>query len=216
MGIAPERTFVPSVASLRIQSRALRALPLTALVLDLLLLCATVALSAYGRSTVFVIDTANAPGLSQSSDGPPLAQSIALIAVPLVIAWILLIVLRGGYDRGVFGAGADEYKVVVNASLLTAALLGIGCYLLKFQLSRGFFIIAFVIGPLLLVAGRYILRRSLHRARRHGAFAQRTIIVGGDDHVDAVASVLSRETWLGYNVVGAVVPAGNAPPPRAG
>ena len=99
---------------------------------------------------------------------------------------------------------------MVNASLLTAALLGIGCYLLKFQLSRGFFVFAFVIGPLLLVAGRYILRRSLHRARRHGAFAQRTIIVGGDDHVDAVASVLSRETWLGYNVVGALVPAGNA------
>ena len=44
MGIAPERTFVPSVASLRIQSRALRALPLTALVLDVLLLCATGAL----------------------------------------------------------------------------------------------------------------------------------------------------------------------------
>ena len=210
MGIAPERTFVPSVASLRIQSRALRALPLTALVLDLLLLGATVALAFYGRTKVFVFDSGNSLGLSQTGTGPTLAQSIAFVAVPLLIGWILLIALRGGYDRGVFGAGADEYKTVVNASLLTAALLGIGCYLLRFQLSRGFFVLAFVIGPLLLVAGRYILRRSLHRARRHGALAQRTIIVGGDDHVDAVASVLSRETWLGYDLLGALVPAGTA------
>src|SRR4051794_12948202 len=122
MGIAPERTFVPSLAPLRTPSRALRALPLTPLPLDALLLAPTVAPSAYGRGGVFVVGPATAPGLPQSSDGPPLAQSIALIAVPLVIAWILLIALRGGYDRGIFGAGADEYKTVVNASLLTAAL----------------------------------------------------------------------------------------------
>ena len=130
MGIAPERTFVPSVASLRIRSRALRALPLTALLLDLLLVSAAVVLAAYGRSRTLIFDPTNAPGLSQSVDGPPLAQSVAFVAVPLVIGWIVVVALRGGYDRGVFGAGADEYKTVVNASLLTAALLGIGCYLL--------------------------------------------------------------------------------------
>ena len=37
-------------------------------------------------------------------------QSAALVAVPLVLAWLGVIALRGGYDRGVFGAGADEYK----------------------------------------------------------------------------------------------------------
>jgi exopolysaccharide biosynthesis polyprenyl glycosylphosphotransferase len=206
MGIAPERTFVPSVASLRIQSRALRALPLTALALDLVLVSAAVLLAAYGRSRILLFDTSNAPGLSQTSGGPTLAESVAFVAVPLVLGWILVITLRGGYDRGVFGAGADEYKAVVNGSLFTAGLLGIGCYLSKFQLSRGFFVFAFVIGPLLLVTGRYILRRSLHRARRHGSLGQRTMIVGSDDHVDAVASVFARETWLGYDVLGALVP----------
>ena len=46
-----------------------------------------------------------------------------------LFCWIAVIALRGGYDRGVFGAGADEYKIVVSSSLLTAAALGIGCYL---------------------------------------------------------------------------------------
>jgi exopolysaccharide biosynthesis polyprenyl glycosylphosphotransferase len=209
MGIAPERTFVPSVAPLRIHSRALRALPLTALVLDLVLVTATVVLATYARNH-FVLVQSTGPGVSPTSDGLSLSQSVALVALPLVLGWIAVIAFRGGYDRGVFGAGADEYKAVVNASLLTAALLGIGCYLSKFQLSRQFFIVAFLIGPVLLVAGRFLLRRSLHRARRHGALAQRTVVVGSDDHVDAVASVLARETWLGYDVLGALVPAGNA------
>ncbi len=129
------------------------------------------------------------------------------MALPLVLGWIRVIALRGGYDRGVFGAGADEYKAVVSSSLLTAAILGIGCYLTKFQLSRGFFVFAFLIGPALLVAGRYILRRSLHRARRLGALRQRTLIVGSTDHVDAVASVFERESWLGYDVARRLTPA---------
>jgi exopolysaccharide biosynthesis polyprenyl glycosylphosphotransferase len=90
--------------------------------------------------------------------------------------------------------------------MLTAALLGIGCYLARFQLSRGFFVLAFLIAPFLLMAGRYILRRSLHRARRRGSLGQRTVIVGSDEHVDAVASVFERETWLGYDVLGALLP----------
>ena len=208
MGIAPERTFVPSVASLRIQSRALRALPLTALLLDLLLVTVTVVVAAYMRSQV-AFDNASSPGLS-AAPGTPLARGLAIAAVPLVVGWIALIALRGGYDQGVFGAGADEYKSVVNASLLTAALLGIGCYLSRLQLSRGFFVLAFVIGPLLLACGRFTLRRSLHRARRRGALAQRTVIVGSGEHVDAVNSVLSRESWLGYDVLGALVPSGSA------
>src|SRR5262245_34316977 len=207
MGIAPERTFVPSVAPLRIQSRALRALPVTALMLDLALITATVFLATYSRSHVVLVDGGkNGLGVTQTSNGPNLTQSVAMVALPLVLGWIVVIALRGGYDRGVFGAGVDEYKAVINASLLTAALLGIGCYLVQLQLSRQFFIMAFLIGPLLLFAGRYLLRRSLHRARRHGSLAQRTVIVGSDDHVDAVASVLARETWLGYDVLGALVP----------
>jgi exopolysaccharide biosynthesis polyprenyl glycosylphosphotransferase len=208
MGIAPELTFVRSIASQRAPSRALRALPLTALLLDLLLVTSTVLLAAFGRSRIVHFGSGS-PALSQSVSGPSLSQGVALVAVPLVIGWIGLIALRGGYDRGIFGAGADEYKAVVNASLLTAALLGIGCYLLKLPLSRGFFVFAFLIGPVLLAAGRHLLRRSLHRARRHGALGQRTIVVGGEDHVDAVAGVLARETWLGYDVLGALVPAGS-------
>ena len=73
-----------------------------------------------------------------------------------------------------------------------------------------------MIGPLLLVAGRYLLRRSLHRARRHGALAQRTVIVGSDDHVDAVASVLAPRDLARVRRAGRARPRAATPPTTEG
>jgi exopolysaccharide biosynthesis polyprenyl glycosylphosphotransferase len=196
MSSVSERPALAGIASLRAESRALKALPKTALALDALIVTVTVLLAALGRNNLltFVSHTA--------VQGP-----VMRVALPLVAAWILLIGFRGGYDRGVFGAGADEYKAVVSASLLTAGMLGIGCYLTKFQLSRGFFVLTFVLGPALLLVSRYTLRWWLHRQRRLGTLQQRTVMVGSSDHVDAIAAVLARESWLGYDVAGAITPA---------
>ena len=195
MGTAPARTLESRASSLRTQSRALHALPITALVVDLVVITATVFLAAFARGHV--------PLFGATAE---VTQPAALIGLPLVLSWIAVIALRGGYDRGVFGAGADEYKIVVGSSLFTAAFIGIACYLTKFDLSRGFFVFAFVLGPCLLAVARFVLRRWLHHARRLGALGQRTVIVGSADHVDAVADVFERESWLGYDVVGAVTP----------
>src|SRR3954470_4284110 len=195
MAIAPERSVLASAQPLRTQSRALLALPITALVVDLAVITVTVVLAAYVRGHIPLF------GVTYKVTEPA-----ALVSLPLVASWIAAIALRGGYDRGVFGAGADEYKIVVGSSLFTAAFLGIGCYLTQFELSRGFFVFAFLIGPAALAIGRFTLRRWLHHARRLGALGQRTVIVGGADHVDAVADVFTRESWLGYHVVGAITP----------
>ncbi|HEX3932699.1 MAG TPA: sugar transferase [Nocardioides sp.] len=193
MAIAYERALTTAVVP-RLRS-PLRVLPLTALALDAVLVAVTVIFAAYGRNHVPFFG------------GAEVSRSAALVGLPLAVAWIAVIALRGGYDRGVFGAGADEYKTVVGSSLFAAAILGIGCYLTQFDLSRGFYLFTFLIGPGLLASGRYLLRRWLHIARRNGALALRTVIVGSADHVDAVASVFERETWLGYDVLGALTPA---------
>ena len=125
MAIAPDRTVLSSAQTLRASSRALRALPITALVVDLVVITVTVFLAAYGRNHMLVFGSGS------------VTESAALVGLPLVVCWVAVIALRGGYDRGVFGAGADEYKIVVNSSLFTAAFLGIGCYLTKFELSAG-------------------------------------------------------------------------------
>lgn len=130
------------------------------------------------------------------------------IAGPLMlVGWIFALATFGGYRPNIFGAGTDEYRRVLNASLFAAGLVGVGCYLAKFTLSRGFFVLAFVLGVPALVLGRYLLRRALHSARRRGNLMQRVLIAGTGSHIDEIASVLRREPWLGYRVVGALTPA---------
>jgi exopolysaccharide biosynthesis polyprenyl glycosylphosphotransferase len=175
----------------------LRYIPTVAFGTDLVLITLSVFAAILGRETLrFPLNV------------PQVQVSNALdVAGPLmIIGWVAAVFLLGGYRPQVFGAGLDEYKRVINGSLVTAAAVGIGCYLLDFQLSRGFFVLAFGIGVPVLVLGRFLLRRSIHRARNLGALQHRVVIAGAEGHVDEIAAVLGREKWLGYKVVGALTP----------
>ena len=176
-------------------SRALRALPTTALLLDILVIVTVGTLAALGRSSLALPNHTDVVG------------HLGIIAPLMLVAWLLAIHVAGGYRRNVFGAGTDELKRVANASLLTAGVVGVGCYLAQVSLSRGFFLLSFGPGIPALVLGRVALRRALHSARRRGGLLQRVVIAGSRAHVDEIASVLRRERWLGYTVVGALTPA---------
>ncbi len=73
MGTAPERTLESRATSPRTQSRALHALPITALVVDLVVITATVFLAAFARGHV--------PLFGATAE---VAEPAALIGLPLV------------------------------------------------------------------------------------------------------------------------------------
>ena len=162
----------------------LRYVPLVAFGVDLLVITLSIIVAIVGRETL--------------ATRPPVevGDTLAVFGPAMILAWACAI----------FGLGADEYKRVVNASLITFAAVGILAYLIQFPLSRGFFLMAAVIGIPALVLGRFALRRSLQRARAAGALQHRVLIAGTASHVDEIAAVLNREKWLGYQVVGAVTP----------
>ena len=178
-------------------SRALAYLPATALVLDAALITASTLLGLLGRLRLDIFS----PVSEQQTQ-----EAVGGIFFVIIIGWVLAIAMFGGYSASVFGAGPDEYKRVTNAGLITAGLVGVGCYLAKYDLARGFFLLTFAIGIPALVLGRLALRRAVHRARKAGALQYRVVIVGTPGHVDEIAGVLRRETWLGYQVVGALTP----------
>ncbi|PUA82107.1 sugar transferase [Nocardioides currus] len=124
----------------------------------------------------------------------------------LVIAWILVLVLFGAYDRDLFGAGTEEFRLIVNGSFVTAALVGVSAFLMKFPLSRGFFVLLFLIGVPLLLIGRLLARRVVQRLRVRGILNQRVILIGTPGYVSEIYAVLRREPWLGYQVIGCLVP----------
>lgn len=175
-------------------SRALSYLPTTALLLDLALVVASCMVAVLGRGVLPLGPHAN------------VTHSVETVAPILVMLWLAVNAAAGAYRADVFGAGTDEYKRLLNAAMYTAGLLGIGCYLFKYPLSRGFFMLAFVVGLPALYVGRALLRRALRSARERGVLQQRVIIAGAPGQVDEIAAVLRRETWLGYRVVGALVP----------
>ena len=133
-------------------------------------------------------------------------ENTARPAIFLIAAWLLLLIMLGAYDNDLFGAGMDEFRLVVNASLGNAALVGVGAFLSQSPLSRGLFVLLFSIGIPLLLAGRLGARRVLQRARTRGRLSQRVLMVGTPGHVGEINVVLSRERWLGYHVVGCLLP----------
>lgn len=176
-------------------SRTVRYLPVVALVTDLVMVFVTGAIADITRNSMDVFNTdVNVP------------EQLGIAGPLILLGWIAIIAACGGYERSVFGSGTDEYKRVVRATAITAAGVGIACYLTKYDLSRGFFLIAFAVGLPALCIGRYLVRKVLQSARAHGHLQVRVLMAGTPQQVDEVTAVLQNKPWLGYSVVGAVVP----------
>lgn len=171
---------------------------------------------SYLPTTAFVLDAAVLVGVGFTAaacrtwlgwfQGSLSIHATLLVAPGLLAVWLLVTFALGGYRESIFGAGIGEYKIMANATLLSAGLTSGACYLLSINLSRSFFVLTYLIGVLLLIAERALLRRALHKARRLGVLRHEVLIAGTPGHVDEIARVLSRETWLGYRVLGALVP----------
>jgi exopolysaccharide biosynthesis polyprenyl glycosylphosphotransferase len=162
---------------------------------DILVVVLSGLLALIGRLHLVIFDSA-----------ADVSSNLRLAGPLMVLGWVATIYFCGGYRADVFGAGTDEYKRVLNASLLTAGLVGVSCYLAKFPLSRGFFFLAFAVGIPLLLAGRLLGRRTLQKVRSRGNLLQGVLLAGSAGHIDEIAHVLHRESWLGYDVVGAITP----------
>ena len=181
----------------RESSHSARLIPMAAAIGDLLVLAFATFAAMLGRQTLTVFDPRD-----------DIVDYVSIGALPLLVGWLAMLLAVGGYARDVFGAGTEEYKHVVKASLLSAGLVGIGCYLTGFPLSRGFFLLVFCIGTPLLILWRLVFRRSIQATRRHGHLREGVIIAGDPQHIDEVAAVLRRESWLGYTVLGALTTPG--------
>lgn len=132
-------------------------------------------------------------------------NNLIVFGLPLIGAlWVVLIQSFGAYQLRHQRAGATEYKRVVMASFTMAGTVGITSYLLKAEFPRGLYILLFSVGTIGLISARFVRRQAMHAVHRRGALLTPVIVAGESGHVDAIAKVLRRESWLGYRVVGAV------------
>src|SRR6185369_5082211 len=124
------------------------------------------------------------------------AQLVAMTAPLLVAVWLIMLKVAGAFQLRHLRAGVIEYKRVVTASFAMAGLVGIGSYLLKAEFPRGIFVLLFGLGTTGLVLSRFARRKIMGAIHRQGALMTPIVVAGDAGHVDEIAKVLRRETWL--------------------
>ncbi|MDY6056157.1 sugar transferase [Micrococcus sp.] len=129
-----------------------------------------------------------------------------LVSFGIAVLWWLALGLFHSRDVKVLGAGFDEYRRVVRASLYLFAALGLGAYLLFWDLPRGFFVAALLFGLVSLAVGRTFTRRRLVAARRAGRASRRVLLLGSPSAVQHLHSTLTATPEAGYIPVAAALP----------
>ena len=135
-----------------------------------------------------------------------LAQNYALISLALLVLWLGALRYAGTYDLDLMGCGSLEYARVARVSLDVFGAVAIIAYVARWNLARGFVALALPIGLVLLVGGRWVMRRALVRERRAGEHSRRTLVVAGKDHAAVLVDELRGTPEAGFDVVGVSAP----------
>jgi exopolysaccharide biosynthesis polyprenyl glycosylphosphotransferase len=119
----------------------------------------------------------------------------------LPVLWWASVLLAGGYDSRFIGLGSDEFRRVLNAAVSLIAGVAVLSYFAKLNLARGYTAVALPSVAISDLAGRYLLRKRLHRLRSSGSCTRRVIAVGHAVAVADLVTTLRRDSYHGLSVV---------------
>ncbi|WP_424936244.1 MULTISPECIES: sugar transferase [Bacteria] len=125
-----------------------------------------------------------------------------VVSVFLVLAWIATLAMYDTRSPRVVGYGSGEYRAIVNGALRLFGLVAIVSYVLAADISRGYVLISFPLGVVLLIISRWLWRRWLIRQRRSGRMVSRVLLVGDTAANVRILAELARQPEAGYTVVG--------------
>lgn len=124
----------------------------------------------------------------------------------LTAGWWLFLGFFRTRDPKVLGAGSDEYKRVVTASLYLFGLIAIVSYLFRLEVARGYIGLALPLGLITLLAARWFLRQHLVHARAAGRSIRRVVLLGSPSTVQHLHRSLNEVPGAGYQPVAAILP----------
>ena len=146
----------------------------------------------------------------------PHTNSPFFTLMPLVgaILWVAWLNFGRAYDWNLFGEGVEEYRRVAVAGLVAVGATGAVGALAELPNLRGL-VIELLLATAMTLVWRRCLRGLLHRRRRSGQGMNRALLVGPTSAVEATAQLVSRTSFHGTKVVGALVPPGDRAPESA-
>jgi exopolysaccharide biosynthesis polyprenyl glycosylphosphotransferase len=135
-----------------------------------------------------------------------LGISYTAVSVVILVAWLVALSVYGTREARVIGSGTQEYRLIADSAVRLFGLVAIAAYLLKFDLARGYVLIAFPLGLVVLLFSRWLWRQWLGVQRHRGDYLSRVLLIGSERSARSIAKELAREPQAGYLVVGACVP----------
>ncbi len=153
----------------------------------------------------FGYDTANANFVG---DLAGTVVSYTAISLAIIVGWMISLTAFGSRGYRVVGVGVAEYKLIADASVRWFGLVAIIAFLFKIDLARGYILIAFPVGMVVLMFSRWMWRQWLGVQRARGAYSSQVLLVGSEESTSHIARELQRQPAAGYRVVGACIPSG--------
>ncbi len=133
----------------------------------------------------------------------PLTERYAIMIPTAVPLWLALFAFNRLYDPRYLLTGLQEYgKIVVACSLGILVLVLLSFFEPNLSVSRSWLIFCWCFAILFVSIARFVSRRIVRVLRGRGYFLTRALIVGANEHAQAIARQLAPATQSGIEVVG--------------
>ncbi|MDQ1496185.1 MAG: hypothetical protein QOG69_2668, partial [Actinomycetota bacterium] len=83
----------------------------------------------------------------------------------LPVLWLIGVAVSRAYESRYLASSTEEYRRVLNAGLGLIGVISVASYALKADFARGYVVTALPLCFVLSIAGRYVARRFLRKAR---------------------------------------------------
>lgn len=144
------------------------------------------------------------------------ARELWWTSVAAIPAWLGIFANQRLYNTRFIGRRIDEFRRVVNASLLGTVTVAIVANAFGILPSRGGLVLLGVSAVVVVTIEREIARRMFLRLRAGGRMVRTVVIAGANPEGRDIAAMLQAEPWLGYEVVGFVDDHAPGPEPVPG
>ncbi|MFT8396649.1 sugar transferase [Propionibacterium sp.] len=137
--------------------------------------------------------------------GGPVGLSYRAVAVVAILVWVFVLGATGSRSTRNLGAGLEEYRKVVEASLWVFGFGAIVSYVLQASISRGLFVTTLPVGVAVLLLERWVVRQAINAGRSKGRALTRTLVVGFAPAVGDLLNTLESRPEVGYRASGVCV-----------
>lgn len=135
----------------------------------------------------------------------PTVPSISLVALGIVPTWVVVFATQGLYHRRNLLGGMQEYAAMFRGTAVGMLIVVILGFLRPIPMpARGWVVVAWVMAAVLLIAGRFVLRRVVYFLRGKGMFLTPALIIGANAEARSLAEQLLNWHRSGLAVAGFV------------